>query len=173
MNIALIALGFVIVALAFSIPINPQKQTKEFGYAPIFAFLSLLLGLTFSQFSLWHTELSEFRGRSSVTLSDQILVVITIIFWLCGAYLTTQQSQRLLRRAVLFLLSSAILVAQVETAILIGRWADESGGGGGDIFVDVIGLTSFFMTVFFGYRLARSLRRKLLMRRAAQESQSQ
>ena len=172
MNIALITLGFIIVALAFSIPINHQKRSKEFGYAPLFAFLSLLLGLTFSQFSLWHVELSEFRGRSSVTFSHRVLIMTTIVIWLCGAYFTTQQSQRLLRRAVLFLLSSAVLVTQVETAILIGRWADESGGGGGDIFVDVIGLTSFTMTVFFGYRLIRSFRRKLLTRRAIQEPQN-
>ena len=167
MTILLACLCLITVMFALLAPTNHRKQTQRVAYAPIFAFLSLLLGFTFSQFLLWHTELSELRGRPSITFSDQSSVAAIAVSWLCGLYFTTQPDRNLLRRTLLFLLSSAVLIITVETAILIGRWADESGGGGGNIAVNVTGLASFITTVWLGYRLARSFRRDRLLKRSA------
>lgn len=182
----LIAPCFIITVVAFLVPVNYQKQTKEVSYAPIFAFLSLLLGFTFSQFSLWYKQLSEVIGSSSVTffnqgfIRDQGAIIIAIIFWLYGLYLTAQPNQHLLRQTMLFLLSSALFMINLHTHVLIGHWADlgregadDVAGTIGDIGGIATGFTSFFLTVYFGYRLARSFQRELISRRAAQEPQSQ
>lgn len=186
MTIALLSLCFIIAALGFLLPTSHQKQTKEVSYVPPFAFLSLLLGFTVSQFSLWYKQLSEVVGSSSVTFfnqgffGDQGSIVVAIILWLYGLYLTGQPNQYLLRRTVLFLLSSALFMINLHTHILIGHWADLGREGAGDVAGTIgdiggiaTGFTSFFLTVYFGYRLARSFQRELISRRAAQEPQSQ
>lgn len=182
MIIILMSLCLILVAVAFLVPINYQKQVKEVSYAPLFAFLSLLLGFTFSQFSLWYKQLSEVIGDSSVAFfsqgfaRDQGTIVVTIIFWLYGLHLTAQPNQHILRETLLFLLSGALLVISLHTQILIGHWADLGIDGVGDVagtfgYIGGIatGLISFFLTVFFGYRLVRYLQREFLSRRAVQE----
>ena len=180
MSIALTTLCLIIVALALLLPINHQKQSS-ISYAPIFAFLSLLLGFTFSQFSLWYQQLSLVVAHWSVShfgegfIRDQGFIVMSFVLWTYGLYLTTQPTQRLLHQVVLFLFSSVLFAVSLHTQILIGHWADLGVQGAddvagiiGDVGGIAIGFISFIMAVFFAYRLIRSLRRELLSKPSIQ-----
>lgn len=154
------------VLLAFLLPLDLASEPKHLNYRPSFALLSVLLGVTFFQFLLWHTRPASFEGVDAI-LFDLGLAAAVIALWLYGLRLASKQRDSKppskVQQIMLFIIALSALVVDTRTAILVGHWA-EANGGGSSLFVNVIGIVSLVVTMGLTYRLARSARRERLLK---------
>lgn len=154
------------VALAFSLPLDLAKEPKRLDDRAAFVLLSVLLGVTFFQFLLWHLRPGSFEGVRAI-LFDVGLAAVVGAVWLYAFRLVFRQrtTEDWKQRFMPLALALSALVMDTRTAILVGHWAEETGGRG-SLFVNVIGIISFVVVMGLVYRLSRSARRA----RALQES---
>lgn len=153
-----------VIALAFLLPLDLAKKPRNLNYKVTFALLSVLLGVTLFQFLLWHTRPSTFEGVSAI-LFDLSLFVVALGLWIYGLRLARRPSPSTRLRSIMLLVTAtSALVIDTRTAILVGHWVDETGRSGSSLFVNVIGIISFAVTMFLAYRLVRSVRRERLLR---------